>query len=102
MTSPYGPTDHGEPNPWSNTEFGDKALPAIGEGCDDCLTAAQVEHWDFTAGCKGCAGRSLGRIFLSKGEYGSRFKRACAQLGVTVDEAKAAHQADAMHKDGQR
>lgn len=67
--------------------------------CTDCATAAQVEHWGFTAGCKGCAGRSLGRIFLAKGDRGRRFARACEQIEVTPDEARAAHQADAMNKE---
>jgi hypothetical protein len=68
--------------------------------CTDCATAAQVEHHGFTNGCRQCIGRGLGRIFLAKGEYGSRFKRACAQFEVTPDEVKAAHQQDAMHKEG--
>lgn len=101
MSTPYGPTDRGEPNPWSNTEFGDKALPAIGQGCDDCLTAATEEHWRFTSGCKGCAARSLGRIFLVKGDNGRRFKRACEQLGLTEQQVRQAREADAMGKETQ-
>lgn len=67
--------------------------------CTDCTTAAQVEHHGFTNGCRQCVGRGLGRIFLAKGERGRRLRQACEQFDITVDEVRAAHQADAMHKD---
>lgn len=93
--------DPRDSNPWSNTEFGDKALPTIGEGCDDCLRAA-CEHWHgFAATCKGCQARGLGRIFLGKGERGRRLRMACEQFGLTLDEVKAAHAADALAQEQQ-
>ena len=64
--------------------------------CTDCTRAA-AEQWDgFSAGCKGCVCRGLGRIFLAREERGSRFKRACAQHDVTPDQVREAHAADFM------
>lgn len=67
--------------------------------CTDCALSAQQDHWGFTSGCKGCAARSLGRIFLAKGDRGRRFKRACEQLGISESEVRQAHEADAMGKE---
>ena len=67
--------------------------------CPDCTTAS-AEPWPgFTSGCKGCDARALGRVFLAKGERGQRFRRGCEQLGVTPDEVREAHEADAACKE---
>lgn len=66
--------------------------------CPHCSAAAIVAHWGFASGCKGCAARSLGRIFLGKDECGRRFRRACEQLGVSEDQVRAAYQQDAATK----
>ncbi|HEU6456446.1 MAG TPA: hypothetical protein VN201_13385 [Roseateles sp.] len=67
--------------------------------CTDCIRAASEPWHGFTANCKGCDARALGRTFLARGERGRRFMRGCQQLDVTPEEVKAAHQADAMTKE---
>lgn len=67
--------------------------------CNSCDTAAQREHWDFADGCDGCKARGLGRIFLAKGERGRRFRMACEQAGLTIEQVQRAHSADARHKE---
>jgi hypothetical protein len=65
--------------------------------CPDC-TAATREPWDgFTAGCKGCDARALGRTFLSRGERGQRLRRGCEQLGVTEQQVRDAWAQDASN-----
>lgn len=69
--------------------------------CEDCTRAAAEQWHGFTATCKGCQARGLGRIFLGKGERGRRLRMACEQFGLTVDEVRAAHGADAMAQEPQ-
>jgi hypothetical protein len=70
--------------------------------CPDCATASQVEHWGCTASCKGCAARSLARIFLAKGEHGRRYRLALQQFGLTDAEVREANAADAARKEPAR
>lgn len=65
--------------------------------CPDCAKA-QAEPWPgHQAGCKGCDARALARVFLAKGERGSRFLRACEQLGIEPDDVRAAWRVDAAN-----
>lgn len=91
--------DPRDPNPWSNTDFGDKALPAFSEGCDACLSAAVEESHEYRAGCKGCISRGLARIFLRRGERGRKLRMACEQAGVTEQQVREAWAVDAANPD---
>lgn len=51
-------------------------------------------HQTETQGCKSCRAQSLARIFLAKGERGQKLRRACEQLGVTVEEVREAWASD--------
>lgn len=67
--------------------------------CTLCATAAQHVHWDFADNCDGCKARGLARIFLRKGESGRRLRMAAEQAEVTVDQVRAAWQADALQRE---
>lgn len=62
--------------------------------CHACSTSPEPAQ-----GCKGCRALSLARLFLAKGERGKAFRRACEQLGVSVDEVQRAHEADTIAKE---
>lgn len=65
--------------------------------CPDCSASLAAVWEGFTAGCPNCCARALARIFLAKEERGQRFRRACAQLGVTVEQVQDAWASDATN-----
>jgi hypothetical protein len=67
--------------------------------CTACDTAAQRVHWLFEEHCHGCKARGLARIFLRKGERGRRLRMAAEQAEITVEQVRAAWQADALQKE---
>lgn len=74
--------------------------------CPDCTTAAQVSHWGFSAGCRGCKARAAARLpqwrrVCQDGMFQDRqYRRLLEQLQVTHEEVCAAAATDKVEGDG--
>lgn len=67
--------------------------------CSDCDRAAKKRHHGFSAGCRGCAARSLVRSphwrrVQQAGVQDRQYRAALQQMGVTHDDVCAAAAAD--------
>lgn len=71
--------------------------------CPNCSTATERPHWEFNAGCRGCCARAASRSpqfhdSRKAGQQTRGYRALLEQFGLTHDEVRAAHQADAMNK----
>ena len=71
--------------------------------CPDCTTAATEAWHGFRSGCKGCAARAVSRgpnyrRCRDAGRQDRQYQGELRQLGVTHDEVRAAHRADAINR----
>lgn len=69
--------------------------------CIDCTKSAQRLWHGFHVGCKGCQARAIGRGPLfhesrSSGRISSAYRALLVQFGLTHEQVKAAHKADAL------
>lgn len=73
--------------------------------CPACTQAAAVPHWgEFVADCRGCCARAAARSpqFFAARQTGTQtraYRALLEQFGLTHDEVRAAHAADAHAKE---
>jgi hypothetical protein len=72
--------------------------------CLNCSAATERPHWKFTMGCNGCCARAAARspqFFESRktGQLSRGYRALLEQFGLTHDQVKAAHAADACSKE---
>lgn len=71
--------------------------------CTACTTAATTPGWgEFVMGCRGCCARAAARSpqFFESRKTGTQtraYRALLEQFGLTHDEVRQAHAADAMH-----
>jgi hypothetical protein len=80
--------------------------------CFDCMAAAAGAHHGFRSGCRGCEARGVARgpffFDAKRAERGTAegdrmredYRRILERIGVSHDQVKAAHAADALHTAG--
>lgn len=73
--------------------------------CPACTEAERSPHWgEFIAGCRGCCARAASRSpqFHDSRKAGTQtrgYRALLEQFGLTHDEVRQAHAADAHAKD---
>jgi hypothetical protein len=73
--------------------------------CSACTKAATTPEWgEFTADCRGCCARAAARSpqFFESRKNGTQtraYRALLEQFGLTHDEVRAAHAADAHAKE---